>query len=320
MNINMVLGWQASSLLLHAIKSVGEKYDVLFNIISKSDHQELKPHMADAEIYGSWGRQADAELIEYGVNLRWIQLLTSGTENFIKNINENDGICLTNAKGIHVVSMAEHIMALLLAVNRRIFSIYDNQKKQLWRTIPAHELHQKTVVIWGFGSVGIEVAKRLKPFGSRVIGIKKSLTQNEYVDKLYLPDEWQAAIREADVLISLLPGTPDTECIINKSVFELLPSHAIFMNFGRGMVVDETDLIDALDKRKIRRAILDVFNQEPLSSDSSLWKVKNLIISPHMASMSPNYMDRSINLFLENLELYLKKEKLKNIVNINKGY
>lgn len=302
------------------LESIGKEAGVEVQVICSDEKETIQREIADADAFVTWWSTFHPEYITYAKQLRWIQTLTAGVDNFLIPEILDRGILLTSCKGIHGIPMSEHMMGMLLGVTRGLYAIRENQKNKSWDRPRIEELYGKTLVILGLGHIGRDLAKRANAFGMRVVGVKRTPSSEEFVDKVYGSDDMMTAIAEGDVVVSILPYTPDTYHLIGRDHFARMKSNAIFMSFGRGDVVDENALIAALQQKQIRAAILDVFEEEPLAPTSPLWEMENVYISPHTSALSTYYMERAMEIIGHNLRAYLTGQPLRNVVDVAKGY
>jgi phosphoglycerate dehydrogenase-like enzyme len=265
-------------------------------------------------------KSSSISLSEYP-SLQWIHMTSAGVNGLPEEIFTSE-VILTNSSGVHPFPISEHIFSYLLMFARGIPTTYGNQRSKLWdrSSLKTFELHGKTIGIIGLGRIGQETARLAKAFQMKVIGVKVKKQQVDYVDELYTPDELDTVLKESDFIINCLPGTSETECFFTKERFNLMKPSAYFINIGRGTTVNESDLILSLEKGMIAGAGLDVFETEPLSLNSVLWKMPQVIITPHIAGMTPEYANRMINIFCENLQAFNEGKTLPNLVNKAKGY
>ena len=182
------------------------------------------------------------------------------------------------------------------------------------------QLFGKTAAIIGLGSIGREVAKHLKNMGMRIVAVKQKESTEPFVDQLFTIDHLSDALSCADYIIVTLPLTPQTKKLFNTHTFHMMKENAFFINVSRGDVVEEDDLVEALRSKCIRGASLDVFATEPLPEDSPLWSVPNLFITPHYSAISPMYLDRSLKIFRNNLQIFPQRIGMLNVVDKQRGY
>ncbi len=283
---------------------------------------ECAPYLPDAEILLAFGQANLAPILPNAPKLRWVQALTAGVDGFVAlDAFRTSDILLTNVRGIHGIPIAEHVLGMILCRTRGLLTAYDNQKAKQWKGLRGlDELYEKTAAIIGLGSVGSVIANRLKAMGMTVLGVKPSKKKEPDVDKLFTPDALFDVLPQADFVIVTLPLTPKTKNLFSKKAFEVMKPTAFFINVARGPIVNEDDLTKALRNNVIGGAGLDVFCEEPLPDSSPLWDAPNLLITPHHAATSPRYMERAIDIFIENLKAYPDTAKMKNIINKEKGY
>lgn len=283
------------------------------------DAEEAKQKIISAEVVMGNHNLCESLPFNNGT-LRWLQTNSTGIDYIVGQCGELlSNIYFTNAKGVYDEEMSEHVIALLLMLNRDLHTVRDNQQKKQWeRPQQLSTLKDKQVVIVGYGSLGKCIEVKLKSFGPHIHGINSSCSyitiENEKI-------HWEDFIPQTDVLILCLPSTSSTKNLVGKSILEKLPASAIVINAGRSNTIDEDALFDLLENNRLRGAALDVFTKEPLPDTHKAWNVKNLIVSPHMArtkETEPPFKFES--LFEENFKRYINDQPLLNIVDIKKGY
>jgi phosphoglycerate dehydrogenase-like enzyme len=261
-------------------------------------------------------------------NLKWFQQFGTGVE-WLFNHQElkQQPFILTNCSDGHHDVVADHLMAMLLAVVRDIPSYVKSQSKSTWQHTSLtdcnslFQLRGKTVLVIGLGSVGLAIIKRLESFGVNIIGVRKNITKSvEHVSKLYSIEELNIAAKEANIVISSLPKTAETSNLFNEKFFNTLNSPSFFFNIGRGNAVDETALINALETEQINGAGIDVTIEEPLNKESALWTTPKLLITPHVGGTYNDVMKIWRDVALDNLDLYQKGAELRNVVDKQSGY
>lgn len=234
-------------------------------------------------------------------NLRTIQLTSAGLDRVpLEYINEN-GIQLFNARGVYSIPMAEWAILKILEIYKKTRVFYKSQEKHKWEKQRALlELTDKTAAIIGYGSVGMEIAKRLNTFGVNVISVDRQLREDEYLNESILIDDLDDALVKSDIIVLTLPLTDETKHLINEEKIKVMKDDAVLINVSRGGIIDETALIESLKKDKFLGIALDVFEEEPLS-ESPLWDFENVIITPHNSFVSDKVNERLFELMVENL-------------------
>lgn len=234
-------------------------------------------------------------------NLKIIQLTSAGLDRVpLDYINEN-GIQLFNARGVYSIPMAEWTTLKILEIYKKSRVFYRNQEQNKWeKQRDLLELTDKTAAIIGYGSVGTEIAKRLKVFGVNVISVDIIERKDEWVDEALLIDNLDEALCKSDIVVLTLPLTEETRHLINKDKISMMQEDALLINVSRGGIIDEAALVDALKANKFLGAALDVFENEPLE-ESLLWDFDNVIITPHNSFVSDKVNERLYELIIENL-------------------
>ncbi len=252
--------------------------------------------------------------------LRWAQAMSAGVDGWFALPDLPADLTLTCARGTHTESMPENIMAGLFYVAKPYPIAIANQKSSKWvHTVP-QPLTGKTLGILGLGAIGGEVARMAKAFGMRVIGTKRRPQKIEHVDEVLPAERTKDVLGQSDFVLLLLPGTPQTENFMNAERLGWMKPTAWLLNFGRGSIVKDVDLIAAAKEKKIAGAVLDVFRQEPLPATDPLWTAENIIVLPHIGGPHPQ-RDRFVSrLFVENLGRFLDDKPLKEVVDRAAGY
>ena len=240
--------------------------------------------------------------IEKFTSLRYIQLTSAGFDRVPMDYVKAHGIRINNARGVYSIPMAEFAVSGVLQIYKQARFFTENQKGKAWEKHRGIlELYGKTVCIVGCGSVGTECAKRFRAFGCRVIGVDIFVSANEYFEKVYPLTELDGCLGLADVVVLTLPLTEDTRGMFDERRFSAFKDGAVLVNIARGAVIDERALTLALDG-KLMGALLDVFENEPLSVESPLWEKKNAVITPHNSFVGDGNSERLWNLIIGNLE------------------
>jgi phosphoglycerate dehydrogenase-like enzyme len=267
-----------------------------------------------------------AEVLKTAVKLQWIQWLAAGVEKCVHEpLVQQRRPLLTNLQRIAAPSMAEHVLALMFALSRQLpYFMREQQQAQWikWDDAPSlADLEGKTVLVVGLGGIGTEVARRAHALGMRVIATRASgRTGPDFVSYVGLPDELLKLAHEADFVVNCAPLTPETTGIFDKQFFATLIPTAYFINVGRGRSAVTADLIAALGAGTIAGAGLDVVDPEPLPSDSPLWRLPNVIITPHVSANTAVSEAQGAVLLTENLRRYIAGEPMLAVVDIERGY
>jgi phosphoglycerate dehydrogenase-like enzyme len=280
-------------------------------------------HLRDAEIVAGWKKEIKEHCLEGSSQLKWLQTWSAGVNNVPLSELESRNIQLTSANGVHAYPISETIFGLMLALTRKIHTYVKNQQSKKWHHAHMNlEMHEKTVGIIGVGAIGKETAKIAKAFGMNVIGIRHSGIQEEYVDEMYKQDQLNEILPLCDYVVITLPLTKETYRLMGAEQLKLMKSSAFLINIGRGEIINEAALVQALTENEIAGAGLDVFVKEPLSEDSPLWELENVIITPHTSGSTEHYNKRVMDdIFIPNLKSYIDDQKtIINVVDFEKGY
>ncbi|OIJ17250.1 D-2-hydroxyacid dehydrogenase [Anaerobacillus alkalilacustris] len=277
--------------------------------------------LLDADVLITYGEDLTDEIIKKVNSLKWIMVISAGLDMMPFQAIKEKGILVTNARGIHKIPMAEYTIGMMLQVARQTKQLIQNEQDHTWdRRIPMVELNQKTLGILGAGSIGAEIAKYAQVFNMRTIGFNRSGKKVDGFNEIVTIDNLEKLIKESDFIVSVLPSTSMTNGLLNKKLFDLMED-VIFVNIGRGKNVVEKDLISALNQGKVTHAVLDVFVEEPLPKSHPFWDMENVTVTPHLSGISSQYQPRALEIFEENLKLFLKGEKnYLNKINFDRGY
>jgi phosphoglycerate dehydrogenase-like enzyme len=293
--------------------------DKSIQLVGARNPTEFKTAAQDADAIIGICRQ---DVIAAAPKVRWVQTQTAGVEDCVAIPRLRSGeIVLTNTQRLGGPSVAEHAMALLLAMTRNIPAYADAQQAQQWKPQPTGELAGKTLLIAGLGGIGTEIAQRAHAFDMRVIATRNSGKDGpSFVERIGTAGELPELIGQADFVVNVLPLTAATTGLFNAAMFARMKPSAYFVNVGRGRSVVTDDLIAALNTRRIAGAGLDVFEVEPLPSNHALWKTPNVLITPHVANNTRGTNERMWLVFRENLRRYVAGEKLLSVVDAQRGY
>jgi phosphoglycerate dehydrogenase-like enzyme len=253
-------------------------------------------------------------------NLKWAQSLTAGVEGWLALPDLPPNLTLTCARGTHRESMPENILGALFHITKPFAAIVEDQKQSLWRHRVATPLNGKTLGILGLGAVGQEVARLATALGMRVIGTKRRPEPMPGLTEVLPPERTNEVLGQSDFVLLLLPATPETDNFINAGRLGQMKSSAWLLNFGRGHLIKDDDLIAAVQAKTIAGAVLDVFRQEPLPKEHKFWTTEGILVLPHIGGPHPQRDSIVARLFVENLGRFLDGQPLKEVVDRSAGY
>lgn len=262
-------------------------------------------------------------LLKKAEHLKWLHLQSAGVNDYENmQIYGNPQIIVTRSADVFSIAMAEHAIGMILALNRLFPHFIRNEVEHKWERVHASlELSGSTVLLLGTGSIAAEIVKRLKGFDCKIIGVRRDINKHaEGYDKIYPVQKLHDALRQADYIINSLPLTVATYHFLGEEEFALMKEQAIIINVGRGKTIDTQALIKALKDSKIAGAGLDVCDPEPLETNSPLWDMENVIITPHSSGDSLNTEKRRIMLFRNQLIKFMNGEKLDHLIDFTAGY
>lgn len=289
------------------------------NVIT-CDFEQATQYIRDIDILVTWGSMDIRPLYLDAPKLTWIHSLSAGVEGLIFSEIKNANTILTNSRGIHGIPVSEHVFAMMLAFTRGLDVFIRQQAKHQWKRTTVDEIHGKTIGIVGLGSIGREIAKKAKGMGMQVVASKQTMTTELFVDELYPPENLHELLSLSDFVVTALPLLEETKHLFTIKEFAAMKPSAYLINIARGGIIKQDDLVAALEQKLIKGACLDVFDEEPLPESSPLWDMQNVIITPHVAALSPSYLDRAIKLFADNLSRFQQNKEMLNIIDKAKGY
>ncbi|WP_433632609.1 D-2-hydroxyacid dehydrogenase [Halomicrococcus sp. NG-SE-24] len=277
------------------------------NLQLAESYNDALARIASADIVIT--RALTPELLDHADSLDWIQALNAGVDSYDLNRIEEMGIVLTNAAGVHANPIAEQVLGYMLVFERNLHRGIEQQRQNIWQHYSGGELRGKTLGVLGVGAIGGRIAELGSALGMTVLGTKRdTTTAPDAVDGVFPPDETHHVLAESDYIAIACPLTDQTEGLLGLQEFTSMKRDAVVINIGRGPIINQDDLITAIQKGKIRGAALDVTDPEPLPQDSLLWDLSDVIVTPHMAGSTPHYWERSAEIFATNYERYLADE------------
>ena len=291
-----------------------QKVAPTWRIVSTTDIKVAKREIVEAEVV--MGNHNLCEVLPFNKRLRFLQTNSVGVDKILTKANEHlVDVAISNAKGLYTQEMCEHTIALLIMMHRELHYIRDYQNSAQWkRSVDIPTLQNKTALILGYGNLGKVIGNKLKAFDINVFGVN---TEIQYFNEVH----WKDLLPTIDFLILALPATKETNHMIDEKELNALQASCIVINVGRPESINQEYLIQMLNENKLKGAALDVLSEEPLPSNSPLWNMKNLFISPHTARSRETQQPFKFESFFEkNLRNYISFNMIENTINKNKGY
>ena len=284
--------------------------------------------IGDAEAYVGFG--IHRELFTAARRLRWVHSAAAGVGAALFPEMLASDVTLTNSAGIHALPIAQHVVAGVIHLLRSFDIAIDQQRSATWDKAPftgdastVRELADCCVLIVGAGGIGQTLSRAMAHFGARCTAVRRrpELGVPGGCERVVGPDGLDGELARADVVILATPATAQTDTMLNARRLALLPRDAIVVNVGRGTLLDEEALVGELRSGRLRGAVLDVFREEPLAPTSPLWQLRQVVLTPHVAAVSPRrFWDRQLDLLTDNWQRYVKDERLRNVVDKTAGY
>jgi len=289
-------------------------------------YDRVPAEIADTDVFIGWSLRP--EQFVAAKKLRWIHSPAAAVHQLMFPELIQSKVVVTNSTGIHGPVVAEHAIAVLLALAKRLPQAMQYQAKrewsqdQLWHGQPRpREVADATVAVIGMGGIGREFVARAKALGMKVLAVRENPGKGlEGADAVFASAQIDQVLPQADYVLLCTPVTPATTGIINASRLSKMKPDAYLINVARGPLIDETALLDALKHRRIAGAALDVFNEEPLPANSPFWSLDNLLITPHTAAVTARLWERHYRLIVDNMQRFLSREPLLNEVDKKRGY
>jgi glyoxylate/hydroxypyruvate reductase A len=272
---------------------------------------------ARAEVLVAWD---EGDYLKNMPKLRWIGAMTAGVEHWLATPELRPDVTLTCARGSHRVPMPENILGAIFHLTKPYMAIALEQRESRWTRRVSVSLVGKTLGILGLGSIGKELARKAAALEMRVIGTKRDPGPVPHVEKVYSPAETDAVLGQSDFVVLLLPTTPETENFINAARLRAMKKTGWLLNFGRGALIVDSDLIAAVESKAIAGAVLDVFREEPLPSTHPFWKTEGIMVLPHIGGGHPDRRTIVAEMFAENVGRYLEGKPMDALVDRRKGY
>ena len=315
--------------LWHAPAWIRERLQQEFpdhQFLQLQNYDRVPEEIADTDVFIGWSLRAQ-QFANAG-KLRWIHSPAAAVHQLMYPELIQSNVVLTNSTGIHGPVVAEHAIGVLLALAKRLPQAMQYQAKhewsqdQLWKEWPRpREVAGATVAVIGMGGIGREFTTRAKAMGMKVLAVRENPGKGpEGADAVYGSEQINEVLPQADYVLLCTPVTPATTGIINAARLSKMKSDAYLINVARGPLIDEPALLDALQKRNIAGAALDVFNEEPLPASSPFWSLDNVLITPHTAAVTDRLWERHYRLIADNMKRFLAGKPLLNEVDKSRGY
>ena len=337
--INLLVTFDLSKEEIARIHSASDGINLRVNHVRKADAIP-EDHWAETDVL--YTRKVLPEP-EKAPNLKWIQFDTAGVDRYLDDLRKfPPDVTATTMSGVITAQIAEYVVMTLLALGHKVPLLRHYQALKTWpdrkvrhQDMMPVELRNSTVGILGYGSIGREVARLLQPFGTEILAVKRDVMHpedtgytpvgmgdphGELFHRLYPMEALHSVLAACDFVVVTLPLTEQTRHIIDAKAFESMKKTAYLVNVGRGALIDEAALVDAVHSKSIAGAALDVFEEEPLPAESPLWALDEVILSPHISWVSSTFADERLSLFIENLNRYIADLPLYNRVDLDKGY
>jgi phosphoglycerate dehydrogenase-like enzyme len=263
------------------------------------------------------------DIFTHATHLRWIHSLSTGVEKILFPELVASPVILTNARGVFKRSLAEFVIGAVLYFAKDFRRLIRSQQAGAWQPFEMDEAYGKAMGIVGYGATGRACAERAYPLGMEILGLRRrpELSRGDpWLKAILGPGELDSLLAESDYVVLATPATPQTRRLIGKAEFAVMKASAVLINIGRGSLVDEAALIDALEQGRIRGAALDVYEIEPLPPGHPFYRLENVLVSPHCADHTPGFSERDMEVFMQNLQCFLNGEPLHNVVDKRAGY
>jgi len=297
-----------------------------FIVVQLQNYDRVPEEIADTDVFIGWSLRPEQFLI--AKKLKWIHSPAAAVHQLMYPELVNSSVIVTNSTGVHGPVVAEHAIAVMLALAKRLPQAIHYQAKRIWAQELLWNEHPRpreaagaTVLVVGMGGIGREFALRAKALGMKVIAIRENPAKGAGpADAVYGPEQLDQLLPQADFVLLCTPVTPATTCIINGERLKKMKFGAYLINVARGPLVDEAALAEALQEQRIAGAALDVFVEEPLPPESPFWSLENVLITPHTAAVTEKLWERHYDLIVENINRFLAGKPLLNEVDKRRGY
>jgi phosphoglycerate dehydrogenase-like enzyme len=317
------------------------KKQPLVLVLTNADDPELRmldavPHLRIGSLADLTGEATQAEVILHWAGssdllrsvflacpaVRWVHSRSAGLDKVLFPELVQSPVPLTNGSGVFSQSLGEFALAIILYFAKDFRRMLRNQQAGRWEQFLVEEIDGQTVGIVGYGDIGRAVACRVHAMGMRVLALKRHVpaSPDPFIAKFFKPAELAGLLAESDYVVVAAPLTPETHHMIGAAAFAAMKSNAVVINIGRGPVIDQAALVRALTQGKIKGAGLDVFEQEPIPAGDPIFKLENVLVSPHCADQTSTWLHRAMRFFLEQYQRFSTNQPLENVVEKHLGY
>lgn len=277
----------------------------------------------DVILVGPSEHEALRLALPLAARVRWVHSLSAGVEKYMFPELVENAVPLTNGKGVFTASLAEFVMASILFFAKDLRALVRNQEAGKWRQFDVEFIRDRVLGIVGYGDIGRESARFARALGMKVVAVRRRAAfskEDQDLKRVYSPEELLEMLAASDYVLVATPLTPETRGMIAKAQLDAMKGSSVIINVGRGPVIVESDLVAALQAKRIRGAALDVFDEEPLPEGHPFYALENVLLSPHSADHTAGWADLAMEVFLENFERFRSGQPLKNIVDKRAGY
>jgi phosphoglycerate dehydrogenase-like enzyme len=281
---------------------------------------------SDATVIFSWSiaGQLLRDVFAMCHHVQWVHSRSAGLDGVLSPEMIESPVPLTNGSGVFSPSLGEFALAAILHFAKDLRRMVRNQEKGVWEQFDITQIAGQTVGIVGYGDIGRAVATRCRAMGMRVLGLRRSgapiYNVDPLVDKVYTPSDLLEMLPQCDYVVCAAPLTAETKGLIDREAFAAMKPQSVIINLGRGPVIDEAAMVDALSTGRIKGAALDVFDHEPLPAGHPLYSLQNVLLSPHSADHTPDWLERAMQFFLDQFERFRTGVPLLNVVDKKLGY
>jgi phosphoglycerate dehydrogenase-like enzyme len=296
------------------------------NVIVGNTSHAFETAAADAEVIFNWSGSLSLirEVFLISPRVRWIHSRSAGLERTLFPELIASDVVMTNGSGVFSPSLGEFALAAILYFAKDFRRMIRNQMAGVWEPFDVLPIAGKTVGILGYGDIGRAVAARVRPLGMDVVAIKRHVSthtsSDPLVNEIYAPEERIAVLARCDYIVVAAPLNAETRGLIGAAEFAAMKRNAVIINVGRGPVIEESAMIKALSENTIKGAALDVFDEEPLPKGHPFYEMENVLLCPHCADHTPDWLDNAMRFFIDQFNRFRKGEGLLNVVDKNLGY